>query len=342
MGTERVTLKDIAKACGYTANTVSRGMRDDPRLPATTRQKIREAAERLGYIPNTLASSLRSGRRNTVAVIINDVRNLHFCRMLSRLDPELRNADYNEMILCTRSDGALSMQMIQAAISQSMDGIIYFPNLGDRKKIEYIQAHGIPLVLMDRYAEGVEADIVRSDDEQGGYLAMDHLLSLGHRRILYLAGPDYSSSQVDRLEGCLRALRERELPMDTLRIIHGNHNLADESIRDVLFPVHYTAIISFRDEIAFFALRALEERKVRVPEEVSLVSFDHLRGDFSYLPGVTSVYTEKNDAAQHAVSLLMSRIENPSLPGREVILPVRLYDEGSTAPPAFASVPIVP
>ncbi|MBQ6427917.1 MAG: substrate-binding domain-containing protein, partial [Oscillospiraceae bacterium] len=162
------------------------------------------------------------------------------------------------------------------------------------------------------------------------------------RRILYLAGPDYSSSQVDRLEGCLRALRERELPMDTLRIIHGNHNLADESIRDVLFPVHYTAIISFRDEIAFFALRALEERKVRVPEDVSLVSFDHLRGDFSYLPGVTSVYTEKNEAAQHAVSLLMSRIENPSFPGREVILPVRLYDEGSTAPPAFASVPIVP
>ena len=154
MGTERVTLKDIAKACGYTANTVSRGMRDDPRLPATTRLKIREAAEKLGYIPNTLASSLRSGRRNTVAVIINDVRNLHFCRMLSRLDPELRNADYNEMILCTRSDGALSMQMVQAAISQSMDGVIYFPNLGDRKKIEYIQAHGIPLVLMDRYAEG--------------------------------------------------------------------------------------------------------------------------------------------------------------------------------------------
>ena len=333
MTSDRITLKDIARACGYTANTVSRAMRNDPRLPAATREKIQAEAEKLGYIPNTLASSLRSGRRNTVAIIINDVRNLHFCRLLSKLDPQLRNADYNVMILCMKSDGELGMQMIQAAISQSMDGIIYFPNLEDREKIDYIHRHGMPLVLMDRYAEGVKADSVRSDDEQGGYLAMEHLLSLGHRRILYLSGPDYSSSQWDRLKGCRRALEERNMDPETLKVIPGNRNLADESIEDCLFPADYTAIISFRDEIAYFALQALKKRKIDVPGEISLVSFDHLRGDFSYLPAVSSVYTAENNTAEHAVSLLMSRIRTPSAPERELILPVRFFDEGSTAPP---------
>lgn len=333
----RITLKDIAKDCGYTANTVSRAMRNDERLPAATREKIRAVADKLGYIPNTLASSLRSGRRNTVAVIINDVRNLHFCRLLSRLDPVLRRADYNVMILCMRSNGELGEQMIHAAISQSMDGIIYFPNLGDRNKIEYIRRHGMPFVLMDRYAEGITADSVRCDDEQGGKLAMEHLIALGHRKILYLSGPDFSSSQRDRLRGCLRALTEHGIDPGNLRVIPGNKDLADDSVAQWLFPVDYTAIISFRDEISFYVLQALKGRGIRVPEDVSLISFDNLRAEFSYLPKITSIYAAENIAAEQAVSLLLSRINRNSGPGKEIILPVRLYDEGSTAAPRFAT-----
>ena len=334
MAPARITLKDIAKDCGYTVNTVSRAMRNDKRLPAATREKIRTAAEKLGYIPNTLASSLRSGRRNTIAVIINDVRNLHFCRMLSKLDPELRLADYNVMILCMKSNGELGEQMIHAAISQSMDGIIYFPNLGDREKIDYIRRHGMPFVLMDRYAEGAEADVVRCDDEQGGYLAMNHLLSLGHRKILYLSGPDYSSSQHDRLRGCRKAMAERGIGLEALRVVSGERNLAGEEVAEVLFPVDYTAIISFCDEIAYFAMQTLARRSIPVPEKVSVVSFDHLRADFPYLPKLTSVYAQQDIAAEQAVSMLMARISRISSPGKEVILPVCLYNEGSTARPA--------
>ena len=332
----RVTMKDIAKVCGYTVNTVSRAMRNDEQLPAATREKIKAAAEKLGYIPNTLASSLRSGRRNMIAIIINDVRNLHFCRLLSKLDAELRSVHYNVMILCMKSDGELGEQMIHTAISQSVDGMIYFPNLGDREKIEYIRRHGIPFVLMDRYAEGVRADTVRCDDEEGGYLAMRHLLSLGHRRILFLSGRDFSSSQQDRLKGARRALTEQGISPEALRVIPGEKvekALDSEAMADLLFPTDCTAIISFRDEVSFFVLQALAARNYRVPQDVSVVSFDHLRAEFSYLPKLTSVYAEENTAAEQAVSLLMSRIDQNASPEREVILPVRLFDEGSTAPP---------
>ena len=84
MNSTRVTLKDVAVECGYTANTVSRAMRNDPHIPHTTRKLIREAAKRLGYIPNKMASSLRSGKSHVVAVIVNDLHNQHFCQMLGK------------------------------------------------------------------------------------------------------------------------------------------------------------------------------------------------------------------------------------------------------------------
>jgi len=334
MKSSRITLKDIAKACGYTANTVSRAMRNDERLPAETRRKIQDAAAGLGYIPNTLASSLRSGRRNTVAIIINDVQNLHFCRLLSWLDPVFHEAGYHMMTLCMRSNGELGEQMIQAAISQAVDGIIYFPNLGDRQKIEYMRQNRMPFVLMDRYVEGVQADLVRCDDERGGFLAMEHLLALGHRRILYLSGPDFSSSQRDRLRGCLKAMAARGIPPEGLRIVPGEPDLANEKIGGHLFPVDYTAVISFRDEIALYALQAYAQRKIRVPEDVSVISFDHLRSEFSYLPKLTSIYAQQNNAAEAAAALLRRRISQISMPVEETILPVRIFDEGSTAPPS--------
>lgn len=122
----RITLKDVAEACSYTVNTVSRALRDDPRLPPATRTKIRQTAVTMGYIRNSLASTLRSGKSGNVAVIVNDIHNLHFCNMLSKMDVELRRAGYNMMVLCMQLDESLAEQMIHSAISQSVDGILFF------------------------------------------------------------------------------------------------------------------------------------------------------------------------------------------------------------------------
>ena len=103
----RTTLKDISNACGYTVNTVSRALRNDPHLPESTRVLIQDTANSMGYIRNSMASSLRSGRSHIVAVIVNDLHNQHFCDLLNRMDRELRKADYNLMILCMQLDDSL-------------------------------------------------------------------------------------------------------------------------------------------------------------------------------------------------------------------------------------------
>ena len=340
MAVNRITLRDVAGACGYTVNTVSRALRGDPRLPESTRAKIREAAVRMGYIRNSLASTLRSGRSGNIAVIVNDVHNLHFCNMLTVMDSELRQAGYNIMVLCMGLNEELGEHLIRSAISQSVDGILYFPYMNNRSHIEIMQKNNMPFVLLDRRIQDIVTDNVRCDDRQGGFLAGVHLAALGHKKYLFLSGENRSSSQIDRLEGFMQAMSEYGIPESNIRVVPGEKveaALADSTLRELLFPLDYTALVSFRDEVSYPVMLELADMGLEIPKDISIVSFDHLRGDIPYLPKLTSIFSEGQSVASNGVRLLLNRIEHPDLPPQVIVLPVRLFDEGTAAPPAVLS-----
>ena len=329
----RVTLKDVANECGYTANKVYRAMRNDPRLPEVTRQTIREAASRLGYIPNKMASSLRSGKSHVIAVIVNDLHNQHFCQMLGKMDAELQSAGYSLLILCMQLNEELAQQLINTAISLSVDGILYFPHLRSQTPIQSMLDSHIPFVLLDRRVEDFTVDTVRCDDENGGYIAGNYLAGLGHRKYLYLSGLDISSSQIDRLAGFKRAMREHGIPEENIRIIPGEiaeDALSNGRIADLLYPLDYTAIVSFRDELAYPAVNALRDQGVSVPGDISVISFDNLVGGNPNLLPLTSIYAEEIDVAGEGVRTLLERIEDPNLPARTKILPVKIFNQNAT------------
>ena len=328
MKSNRITLKDIAIACGYSANTVSRALRDDRRLSDATRSLIRETADRMGYIPNTMASSLRSGRSRMIAVIVNDLHNQHYCDLINRMDRELRAQGYTLMILCMQLEDELAEKLIHTAISLSVDGILYFPSFGQRHYIEYMTANRMPFVLLDRRVSELDADTVRCDDELGGYLAGQHLARLGHRHFLFLSGVDLSSSQIDRLNGFRSAMREYEIPENAVRVIPGRRvedALAQNRLADLIFPASYTAIVSFRDEVAYPVINALRAHGLSIPKDVSLISFDNLCAENPALPPVTSIYSAQENIAELGVRMLLERIEDPALPPRNVVLPVRVF-----------------
>ena len=336
MGANRITLRDVASACGYTVNTVSRALRGDLRLPEATREKIRRTALQMGYIRNSLASTLRSGKSGNIAVIVNDVHNLHFCSMLATMDSELREAGYNIMVLCMGLNEELGEHLIRSAISQSVDGILYFPYLNNREHIEIMQKNHMPFVLLDRWSRDVVSDNVRCDDRQGGYLAGVHLAELGHRRYLFLSGENRSSSQIDRLDGFMQAMREYGIPESCIRIVDGKKvedALAESRIRELLFPLDYTAIVSFRDEVSYPVMQELSEMGYEIPRDISIVSFDHLRGEIPYLSRLTSIFSDGQSVASHGIRLLLERISNPDAPPQVIVIPVRLFDEGTTCKP---------
>ena len=332
----RITLRDVAGACGYTVNTVSRALRGDSRLPESTRDKIRRTAVQMGYIRNSLASTLRSGRSGNIAVIVNDVHNLHFCNMLTVMDSELRQAGYNIMVLCMGLNEELGEHLIRSAISQSVDGILYFPYMNNRSHIEIMQKNNMPFVLLDRRIQDIVTDNVRCDDRQGGFLAGVHLAGLGHKKYLFLSGENRSSSQIDRLEGFMQAMSEYGIPESNIRVVPGEKveaALADSTLRELLFPLDYTPLVSFRDEVSYPVMLELADMGLEIPRDISIVSFDHLRGDIPYLPKLTSIFSEGQSVASNGVRLLLNRIEHPDLPPQVIVLPVRLFDEGTAAPP---------
>lgn len=339
MAANRITLKDVASSCGYTVNTVSRALRGDPRLPEATCEKIRQAAVRMGYIRNSLASTLRSGKSGNIAVIVNDVHNLHFCNMLTIMDSELRKAGYNIMVLCMGLNEELGEHLIRSAISQSVDGILYFPYLHNRSHIEIMQKNNMPFVLLDRRIQDIVTNNVRCDDRLGGYLAGSHLAKLGHKRYLFMSGENRSSSQIDRLDGFMQAMREYNIPASGLRILPGEKveaALAESWLKELLFPLDYTAIVFFRDEVAYPVMLELTEMGLEIPRDISIVSFDHLRGEIPYLPKLTSIFADGDSVASNGVRLLLNQIADPGLPPQVIVLPVKLFDEGTTAPPHIA------
>lgn len=329
----RVTLKDIAERCGYTANTVSRALRGDKKLPESTRRTIQQLARELGYVPNSSARALRYGSSHTIAVIINDITNPYYSNMLSQIDQLLKEKNYRTMILCTQLDEDLASEMIQLAISQQVNGILFFP-FNNAEHIRALHASGIPFVMIDRWIPNVQADIARINDFSAGYQMMSHLLDLGHRRFLYMAGPFVNSSQVDRQNGIEEALQATGLdPKNHLRILPWD-SMPDEpspdDVLNLLKPFDYTAILSFNDVRAYHAMNALHTAGLRVPEDISIVGIDHIRWRNTYLPPLSSITVDGQNVASAAINLLFDRIDQPDLPYRHQVLPVRLHPDGTT------------
>lgn len=341
MSQKRITLKTIAAECGYSVNTVSRALRNDTKLPAETLRRIQDSAQELGYIRNSLASSLRSGKSYVIAVIVEEIQNPHYSSLVTQLDYKLRKLGYIVMILCSHASEKIERQMVNIAISRSVDGILLFPHSDKRRSAELIMQNNIPLVLIDREITDFTADIVRVDDYGGGYLAGKRLLELGHKKFLYIAGPHTNDSQPKRQKGFLTSLSEAGIPEENIRIIPSEQMLtaiAENTISEILAPLNYTAIFSFNDEMAYYVLNYLYTVGLRIPEDLSIVGFDHIHKNISYLLPLSSISCQSDyNLADTAIQLLLNRMKNLHLPLQTEILPVTFYDEGTVgAAPAVS------
>lgn len=339
---KRVTLKNIADECGYSVNTVSRALRNDTRLSEETLTKIQTTANSLGYIRNSLASSLRSGKTHTIAVIADEILNPWYSAIISQLDIRLKEAGYRLLTLCTQvlDDPGMEaenekrvMEMINMAVSYSVDGLFCFPYSSDSHIAEPVLQNNIPLVLIGRELTGLSVDVVRYDDYAGGYLAGKKLLDLGHRKYLYIAGPVRNTSQCDREKGFLDALKSGGISEKDVRVVpfHAiSRAIKENTVTDMIKPFDYTAIFSFNDHLTYPIISCLQSENLRIPEDISVIGFDHIRYDVTYALPLTSISHEVGyNIADCAVELLLNRIGNPGLPPTSRILPVTIYDEGT-------------
>ncbi len=332
---KKVTLSDIALRTGFSVNTVSHALNDKSDISDKTKKIIRDTANELGYIGNSSASYLRSGKSKSVALIVSDISNPHFSIMIKEIEGHLRKSGYSAFVLNTDEDEETEREAIVSALEKNVDGVIICPVQKSTKNMELLEKTEVPFVLFGRRFADKKWDYVVCDDENGGYVAAKGLLDMGHKKILYLGGPEYISSSRERVAGVKRAFCKfgsdsgailYELTVPTLF-------LGDEKGMMKLLKKYdeCSAIIAFSDMIALEACHALKLMNKRVPEDVSVVGFDNIVSKF-YLPlMLSSVSSSKTNMSGTAVDILMEKITENSKKQHKVVLPTKLILRETTA-----------
>lgn len=315
-----MTLKDIAAATGFSANTVSRALADKSDISEETKEVIRKKAEEMGYIANALASFLRSGVSRNISIIVGDISNPHFSVMVKEMQMLLQKKGYNSIIFNTEENPEMERQAVTVSISQNVDGIIICPAPGGEANIGLLRHYGKPFVLIGRRLEE-ETSYVICDDENSGYLAACYLMDMGHREILFLNGPKGISSVAERLSGYRRALRERGIPYNG-RLVHTvpvTAGKGTERMRRALAgEQHYTAVLAFSDILAWQAVCILEELGKKVPDDCSVIGFDNIR--FTYPRRLTSISSSKTTMARKCAGILLGQLEGKAVRKEQIVL----------------------
>ena len=310
----KVTLNDIAVRTNFSVNTVSHALRGESDISASTRDYIRQIALEMGYIGNSLAGTLRTGQSRIIAVIIPDIANLYFSIMVKLLELRLQRDGYSILVMNTEENVDREVEAVRAALRFNVDGIIITPTQKSTQAIEMMKDNHIPFVLLGRWFEGRHYESVSPDDFQCGYLATEHLLSLGHRRLLLLNGPDCISSSQERAAGFLEALRCAGVPK-TDATIHPLNAIDNTTGGDLS---HY--------------IQALQDHHLRVPQDVSLVSIDNIQSHMSIPFPLTTVDTAKEELAQTLVESLFRLMREGFTRTSHITLTPTLVVRGSTLP----------
>jgi LacI family transcriptional regulator len=329
-----VTSVDVARDAGVSQATVSRVLNKDRSVSPETRQRVLAAIERLGYRPNAIARGLVTSRSELVGVIVSDITNPFYPELLEAISERL--AQLGLKMVLYNAWGQEEGAFIRLLLEQRVDGIIFTSALLDSGLVRQLADRGFPIVLANRYVDGVRCDAVSTENESGAQLVAGHLLEFGHRRIAVVAGHAKASTSRDRVRGFRAALRSAGVKLPRELLVRGEFRFdrAYEGTRQLLqLDAPPTAVFCVNDLMAFAALSAARHEGVGVPDELSIVGFDAIPMSSWDVFRLTTVRQPLGDMARASVDLLVNRIADPTRPYERIVFPSELI-LGDTSSPA--------
>jgi DNA-binding LacI/PurR family transcriptional regulator len=332
-----VTIADVAKAVGVATSTVSRALTQPDRVSRDMRERVAAAAAALGYHPNPQARSLTSGRTHSIALLIPDVTNPYFFDLIRGTQAQAKARGYRHMLVDTEESAEVEAAML-SELAGSVDGIVLTGSrLSDEQLVR--AAERLPIVVVNREIPTIPSVIVDTSAAIGE--ALEYLVSLGHARTAFLAGPASSWSSHRRweaLEGAAHRLR-----VTCVRIgPFSPRKQSAAAAADAAIHHGVTACMFFNDMLAINALRRFAERGIRVPEDMSVVGCDDIFGaDFCH-PALTTLTAPIEQVGRIASDMLLNRLQSggagpPPARHRERV-PARLTIRKSTGTVPLGSV----
>jgi len=317
---KRITIIDLAMELNLSPSTVSRALNDRWDVSKETRRKVLEKAEELNYKPNVLSLGLKGFKTFTVGVIIPEFVNSFFAEVLNGINSVLQNHDYQILICQSNEDSDQELSNIRLLESRFVDG--YLVSVSDNDaNAAYFKAlvdKGSPLVFFNRICSRVQVPSVVVDDRKYAYLATNHLIQQGCRRIAHFMGPDNIAVSQDRKMGYLDALKENNIPLDESLLIPAGIFMEDgaaaaekllsdgRALPDGLFAVN--------DPCAIGAMKTLKRAGISIPSEVAVVGFSESQMASIVEPGLTSVKQPTFEIGASSARLLLEWIQTGRMP----------------------------
>ena len=332
----KLTISDIARLAKVSKSSVSIVLNNKPGVSEETRKKILEIVNKYNYKPSHLAQSLVARKTKSIGLIISEIDNPFFTKVMKGVYDTCSNLGYSVLIGSSELSPAKEKESIENFISKRIDGMIISPLRGDGVDYQYLSSlinDNFPFVML-RNVENYAINLVDIDNSQASYEAVSYLIKNGHKRIAYFAGPEHSGHSMERINGYKRALMDNQININQDLIIRAGSYLLNgyQTGKEFLSNVENlpTAICCYNDLVAIGLISALEEKGIEVPDQVSVMGFDNI--DFSaYIKKpLTTIHQPVYDIGKVATELLMEQLLQPDqFLNKKIILSSKLIERES-------------
>lgn len=321
------TIKQVANHAGVSSTTVSHVINGTRYVSEVVQEQVRKSMSELNYRPNALARSLRSGFTHTLGLILPDSANPFFAEVGHIIESAAFEAGYSVILCNTENNFEKESHYLDVLTKNQVDGMI-FVTTGERSdSLKDIVEMEIPTVVMDRDFPGLKLDVVSADNLQGGYLATQHLISLGHKRIGCIAGPSRINPSARRVIGYKQAIQEAGLNVEPEIIVNGDfHPETGWKIGRAMMSQKNapTAIFACNDLMAMGVLRAATELGLRVPHDIALVGYDDIELASYTNPPLTTIKQPKLEMGLAVLNFILRRVQDKQSAPQSALLPVSL------------------
>lgn len=334
MSDHEPTLNDIARLCGVSAMTVSRVLNDRPGVGQNTRERVLEAIRSAGYVPNLGARGLARSRTQVLGMVVPDLSTQYIAEIVRGAGEAAARHEY-DLVLYTSTHGARAFERIDALTRGVTDGLLVVLPPASQEFPAFLQRTGQRCVVIDHRGEARDVPAVTADNYSGAREAVDHLVSLGHRRIGFITGRMDTHASLERLRGYREGLLVHGLGVDETLVCGGDFLQPGgfQAARALLeLPVAPTAMFASNDVMAFGAMEAVKDGGLRVPADVSVIGFDDIPMASQVHPPLTTVRQPLYEMGAAAANLLITLLAGITPSVDRLELGTQVVVRRSTAP----------
>ncbi len=327
-----ISIKDIARRAGVSHSTVSRALTGSSLVNAETKAHIRQLAQEMGYAPSAVARAMSTRRTQTIGVVVTSIADPFVAQVVRGIEETALDCGYSVLLCNSNDDPEREIATVRALREKWVDAVIVAASRVGSFYAELTEIR-VPVVLINNQQPGAYSFSVRNDDLIGGRLVGTYLLGLGHQHIAYISGRQSATSSQLRLEGCRQVLNEAGVTIPPKWIVAGDGKPAggEQSVDRLLeSPPYPGAIFCYNDQTAMGALHALKAKRVRVPQEISLIGYDDIAAARYLDPPLTTIAQTKYALGQQAMEMTRALLAGETV--QDVLLQPDLIVRQSCAP----------